>query len=86
MNTESFVDEDICQPLCTVTRSNVKKGRGKDSRDSYTVTLKFDKTIIYSKAEFGYNFSNFLVDLGSAVGLWFEISVFGNIKHFLERG
>ena len=79
---ERYTDENICKPPCTVTRSNVRKGRSEASKYGFKVNLKFDNTIIYSKAEFGYNFSNFLVDLGSAVGLWFGISVFGKLLFY----
>ena len=79
---ESFSDKHICTPSCTVTRSNVKKGKSRNLQYEYCVSLKFEEIIIYSKAAFGYNFSNFLVDLGSAVGLWFGISVFGKLLFY----
>ena len=80
---ESFSGEGICKPPYTLLRSNVRKGKKRENNQEYKLTLQFDETIIYSKAVFGYDFSNFLVDLGSAVGLWFGISVLGILFFFL---
>ena len=70
----------LCKPPCTVTRANIRTGRSRNYLgigNMTGVTFLFDKTVKQSQAMIGYDFSNFLVDLGSSVGLWFGISVIG---------
>ena len=76
----------ICKPPCVVTRANIRTGRSKDylgvgrnTPRGFGITLIFDETVKYSKAIIGYGFSNFLIDFGSSVGLWFGISAIGKL-------
>ena len=77
LKIQSITHMTPCKPACTTTTTTVKKGRDNFKEFTFEVSLMFDETIIYSKAIIGYDFSNFLVDLGSSVGLWFGISVLG---------
>ena len=39
--------------------------------------LQFDNHVVHTKEMLAYDFSNFLIDIGSSLGLWFGLSVFG---------
>ena len=69
-----------CKRPCTVTRSKIfEKGnvlleeRKKKSR----LQLKIAREVVYKTKIIGYGFSNFLIDMGSSMGFWFGLSVFG---------
>ena len=68
-----------CNKPCTITRSNVllvgKKLNEKNV--SSTLTLQFDNLVVHRTKMLAYGFSDFLIDLGSSLGLWFGLSVFG---------
>ncbi len=80
----------ICKPPCTVTRANIRTGRSEDyigkGTDRLALTLVFDETVKHSKAIIGYGFSNFMIDFGSSVGLWFGISAIGKLFFNSIRG
>ena len=40
-------------------------------------TLEFDNLVVHRTKMLSYGFSDFLIDLGSSLGLWFGLSVFG---------
>ena len=42
-----------------------------------SLTLKFDDLVVHRTKVLAYGFSDFLIDLGSSLGLWFGLSVFG---------
>ena len=42
-----------------------------------SLMLKFDDLVVHRTKVLAYGFSDFLIDLGSSLGLWFGLSVFG---------
>ena len=41
------------------------------------ITLKFADKVVYTTKKLAYGPSAFLIDMGSSLGLWFGLSVFG---------
>ena len=76
INMENFDAKKECPVPCSMTRSNIRTGTKGNTLAGAEVRLVFEERIIYSENTFGYGPSDFLVDLGSSVGLWFGISVF----------
>ena len=77
---EGFPARERCTKPCTVTQSNFFLGEktNKPFLDDHTkLRFKFAKQVIYKTKILGYGFSDFLIDLGSSLGLWFGLSVFG---------
>ena len=74
---ENFRARRNCTKPCTVTRSIVRAGSTKKLRGKASpgARLLIDETILYSKDIIGYDFTNFLVDMGSSIGLWFGLSI-----------
>ena len=68
-----------CTKPCTVTRSNVLFVGKKmnDHESNSTLRLRFDNIVVHRTKMLAYGFSDFLIDLGSSLGLWFGLSVFG---------
>ena len=65
---------------CTVTRSNVMKNAKKFTEKtliSSMIRFQFDNLVVQRTKMLAYGFSDFLIDLGSSLGLWFGLSVFG---------
>ena len=77
MEMKSYPAREKCRP-CTVTQSNIFQR--KTRMTSYlwsTINLKFATEVVHRTKVLGYSFSQFLIDLGSSLGLWFGLSVFG---------
>lgn len=74
-NYESKLEKN-CQKSChrTEYQSRIKQ---TFSLNPYLVGINFDTEVPFTRKVVTYDFSNFLVDLGSSLGLWFGLSVFG---------
>ena len=71
---------ESCTKPCNVKRSNVLLNSNKFTEKtllSSTLRLKFDILVVHRTKILAYGFSDFLIDLGSSLGLWFGLSVFG---------
>jgi hypothetical protein len=79
---ETFLAMEKCKKPCSITRSLIfEKGYSfieKYNRKS-RLQLLFEKQVVHKTKILGYGFSNFLIDMGSSVGFWFGLSVFGLI-------
>ena len=74
---KTFPAKEKCFNPCTVAQSMVLvSGRDKDQYNSL-VTLDFEEQVVYTTKKLAYGPSEFLIDLGSSLGLWFGLSVFG---------
>ena len=74
----NFPAKRKCFKPCTVAQSMVfSNGRGKDSALYAFLTLDFADEVAYTTKELAYGPSEFLIDMGSSLGLWFGLSVFG---------
>ncbi len=74
---KNFEAKKKCKRPCTEIRSLIRPGFAQSSQGSISTTLMFDEIVIFTKDIVSYDFSNFLLDLGSSVGLWFGMSVLG---------
>ena len=78
----TYLIKDSCNKACTVTQASILPSEKKKSRyasashQSY-LRLKFASEVIYTTKKFAYGPSEFLIDMGSSLGLWFGLSVFG---------
>ncbi len=81
---ESSYIHKKCPVPCAVIRSKVSPGFTKASSLPQGTWLVFKDIVLITENIISYNFSNFLIDLGSSVGLWFGISVIGLTDLCLE--
>ena len=79
LNMESYPAREKCKRPCTVTQSNFFLGKKKKGfyYGSASIKFKFATEVVHKTRVLGYGFSHFLIDLGSSLGLWFGLSVFG---------
>ena len=74
---ENFQTKQNCAVPCSETRSSIRNGFSKAPIFDKGTWLVFEERVTVSQNVIGYTFSDFLIDLGSSVGLWFGISVIG---------
>ena len=73
---------DSCITACTVTQSLILQSEMKEERYAIEnnctyLKLNFASEVLYTTKKLAYGNSEFLVDMGSSLGLWFGLSVFG---------
>ena len=73
---ENIDAKRACPTPCTVLVSKIRNGNSKNE-DKSEIRLLFNDFVTYSHNVINYHFTDFLVDIGSSVGLWFGLSVFG---------
>ena len=73
---ENLDAKRACPHPCTVIQSTIRPGSSEATNET-RIRLLFDDLVVYSHIIVNYGFTDFLVDLGSSVGLWFGLSVFG---------
>ena len=76
---KTFSAKKKCFTPCSFIRSTlistgIEKGEGLYSS---TITLNFNEVVLHRTKRLAYEFSDFLIDMGSSLGLWFGLSVFG---------
>ena len=69
--------EKECPTSCTQTIFNARVKAYYFVENAYGIKLSFAENIPYTSKFVTYNFSSFLIDIGSSLGLWFGLSVFG---------
>jgi hypothetical protein len=74
----TFPAKERCFNPCTVAQSIVLLN-GKDTKNYNTsyLNMDFEKRVVYTTKKLAYGPSEFLIDMGSSLGLWFGLSVFG---------
>lgn len=65
-----------CKPSCQVTESHVRLLESH-ALNPYSLELEIHESGTFTKKYVTYNFSSFLIDIGSSLGLWFGLSIFG---------
>ena len=75
---KNYAAKERCTKACLVTRLNIFKNRQQKSffGPGY-LNLVFDDMVVRKTKMLAYDFSDFLIDIGSSLGLWFGLSVFG---------
>ena len=82
LDMRSYPAEESCKKPCAVVQSTIilidkeELPYGVDS-GVFMLTLKFSELVLYTTEKLAYDSSQFLTDLGSNLGLWFGLSVFG---------
>ena len=79
-NMKIGVAAEGCTKPCTVIRLNIFKNGEKylGTRSKVAkLNLVFDDIVVLKTKMLAYGFSDFLIDMGSSLGLWFGLSVFG---------
>jgi hypothetical protein len=77
---ETGLAMEKCKTPCTITRSKIfekETGILKERKKKSRLQLKIEKLVVHKSKILGYGFSNFLIDMGSSMGFWFGLSVFG---------
>ena len=76
---DTYPAKGRCAKPCTVTKSKIiSDGKVKhDFRLENTLNIKFESDVVFRRKVLAYDFSSFLIDMGSSLGLWFGLSVFG---------
>ena len=74
--------KESCNKACIVTQASIlpsekKKSRYATASNQTYLRLNFASEVIYTTKKFAYGPSEFLIDMGSSLGLWFGLSVFG---------
>ena len=80
LDMETYPSKERCAKPCTVAQSTVMmngKDIEEDRPDHFIFTLNFADQVVYTTKKLTYGPSEFLVDIGSSLGLWFGLSVFG---------
>jgi hypothetical protein len=83
LHMETYPARDRCIKPCTVTTTTVylnekvKKGKDTNKYAGSTLSLKINPMVVHKTKILAYRFSDFLTDMGSSLGLWFGLSVFG---------
>ena len=77
LSMRNYAAKERCTKPCLVTRLNFFKNGERFSLGPGRLNLVFDDIVVKKTKMLTYNFSNFLVDIGSSLGLWFGLSVFG---------
>ena len=76
---KNFPAKEKCYKPCTVAQSMIFFN-GEDNKKiifSTFLTLDFINEVVYTTKKLAYGSSEFLIDMGSSLGLWFGLSVFG---------
>ena len=74
---KNYAAKERCTKACLVTRLNIYKNGVKTGFGPSILNLVFDDIVVKKTKILAYNFSEFLIDIGSSLGLWFGLSVFG---------
>ena len=78
MDTDIYLGKDNCPKPCTTQKSIVMfNEKDKNVFNQTYLTLIFDNEVVHTTKQLGYGPSEFLIDMGSSLGLWFGLSVFG---------
>ena len=78
----TYQEKEICITACTVTQAEISQSDKQESRyatavNSSFLRLNFAREVICTTKKLAYGSSEFLIDMGSSLGLWFGLSVFG---------
>ena len=78
---KTYPAQKNCLQACKIHQPNVLMN-GKElnfewQKNLSIVYLKFHHDVVFRQKLLSYDFSNFLIDMGSSLGLWFGLSVFG---------
>jgi hypothetical protein len=78
---ETFPAKENCKKFCSMTQQTIILSEKEAVADWETgwifLSLKFDELVLNRTKRLAYGFSDFLIDIGSSLGLWFGLSVFG---------
>ena len=74
---KNYAAKDRCNKACQVTRPNILKNAEHTFRGPAKLKIVFDDIVVWKTKMLAYDFSDFLIDMGSSLGLWFGLSVFG---------
>ena len=79
MQMKSFPAKERCFKPCTAAQSMVLfNGRDMETYNNHTLlALDFVDEVVYTTKRLDYGPSEFLIDMGSSLGFWFGLSVFG---------
>ena len=77
---DTYPAKERCKESCNITQSDIvvrKMIKAKGKSKTNTLKLKFANLVVHKAKVLDYGISNFVIDLGSSLGLWFGLSVFG---------
>ena len=76
---KSYAAKERCTKPCTEVRNTIFKNEHNFfGLGNYAIfNLVFDDIVVLKTKMLAYGFSDFLIDMGSSLGLWFGLSVFG---------
>ena len=78
MENDIYIGKEKCTKPCTIQKSMVLFNQKETDYFNRTyLTLIFDDEVVQTTKKLGYGPSEFLIDMGSSLGLWFGLSVFG---------
>ena len=76
-----FPIQKYCKQPCLHTRTTslVKNEKGISG-----TVLQFNEDVVFTKKMTTYGYFEFIIDIGSSLGLWLGLSVFGLTDLFIE--
>ena len=74
---KEFNHERKCLKPCNITTSYIKFRETRKAMIDTVVVLNFRSEVEYRSKELAYEFYDFLIDVGSSLGLWLGLSVTG---------
>ena len=77
---KTYPTKERCTKPCTVAQPTVMYNANEvleDYPEHFVLCLKFAEQVVYTTKKLAYGTSEFLIDMGSSLGLWFGLSVFG---------
>ena len=79
--SKTYPAKEKCIKACTVAQSNVFYGKQEVVNEKFkhraALILHFADQVVYTTRTLAYGPPEFLIDMGSSLGLWFGLSVFG---------
>jgi hypothetical protein len=78
-NMITYPTTEKCKIPCTVAHNIVygKKVAYDPNSKRIILSIKFEDKVVYTTKKLAYGPFEFLIDMGSSLGLWFGLSVFG---------
>ena len=78
----NYQEKRKCITPCTVTKALILSSEKNENRYAKAsnltyLRLDFENEVIHTTKKLAYGSSEFLIDMGSSLGLWFGLSVFG---------
>ena len=77
LKMKTYPVKERCTTPCTIAQPSVFYRKKHKNNVLTVLMLDFADTVVYTTKALPYGPSQFLIDMGSSLGLWFGLSLFG---------